>query len=727
MKLNFKSLIVPSLVLALMIIVGYSRLPGRTDMIADYDPWFFYRISEVLWKNNFKVPEWDLLSFFPPGRPFPKTLGYEYFVVIAYKIQSIFFNTEFMKFATYVPIIMSVMSVIPAYFLGKELSNEWGGLATALFITMSPTFIIVSMGSYMDTDTVVVFYSLLSIFTIFLAMKKKTIPYIIAAILANMAFIYSWWFGWYVTTFFLAYIPGFILFRFIESYLRKGKFTSIGAIIKELKPMLLPLLSIIIVLNIVMPLLGFGTFVDFILVSSGFRSGSESLIVNVSVAELQPINIFTKDGFNQVASRVGAFPMLLTIFGIPALVIRKFVKKETVNFEEIFLFMWAGFTFYTILSGVRFSLLFAIAVATSAGYVIGNVIKYFEGSSVFVKSGVYGLIAFFALMFISSTIAFSLNIGSMGVGSNWLNMLNWLKENADKKAIVATWWDPGHIIAGYTGLRVHADGAHCSVTECVPYNHNVRIQDMGKILSTSNETEAVMLLKKYMQLTPEECENAKQYYKDVYKIEIPKEACEPASEMYFISSADLIGKFTWLNYFGGYRAPIKTAYDFQKTPGVCCASTPKTEEGQLSCGEFASQGRGLWVWCPWIFQISDVQKDKDGNNVFIYDYSGLKITIVEKQGVIFPIYNNKYLISKIILYDQTGQPRLFDITNATTSFEKVGGLLWVQPDYRVLIYLPPEVENSIFIRTFLFNGEGLKHFKLVYSNPEIKLYKVSFD
>ncbi|MCX8178494.1 MAG: glycosyltransferase family 39 protein [Candidatus Aenigmarchaeota archaeon] len=727
MKLHAKNLIVPILLLLIIVIVGYSRLPARTDVIADYDPWFFYRISEVLWKNNMKMPEWDLLSFFPPGRPFPKTLGYEYFVVIAYKIQSIFFNMEFMKFATYIPIIMSVMSVIPAYFLGKELSNEWGGLATALFIAMSPTFIVVSMGSYMDTDTVVVFYSLLSIFTIFLAMKKKTIPFIAIAILANMAFIYSWWFGWYITTFFLAYIPGFILFRFIESYLRKGRFSSLGSIINELKPMLTPLLSIIIILNVVMFLLGFGTFVDFILGASGFRSGGESLLVNVSVAELQPINIFTKEGFKQVANRVGEFPILLTLFGIPFFVILKFVKKEPVNFEEIFLFMWAAFTFYTILSGVRFSLLFAIAVATSAGYVIGNIIKYFEGSSVVLKSSVYGLLFFFTFLFLSSTLSFALNVGSMGVGGNWLDMLNWLKANADKDAIVSTWWDPGHIIAGYTGLRVHADGAHCGVAECVPYNHNIRIQDMGKILSTSNETEAVSLLKKYMQLSPEQCQEAKDYYKKTFKIDIPEESCKPASEMYFISSADLIGKYTWLNYFGGYRAPVKTPYDFQKTPGICCASTPKTEEGQVSCGEFASQERGVWVWCPWIFQISNIQKDRDGNNVFIYDYSGIKITIIDKQGSIIPIYNNKYLISKIMLYDQNGQPRLFDISNSSSSLEKIGGLLWVQPDYRVLIYLPPEVENSMFIRTFLFNGQGLEHFKLVYSNPEIKLYKIDFN
>ncbi len=725
-KVNLSGILVILVLFAIMIIVAYSRLPGRTDIIADYDPWYFYRISEMLYKNNFKIPEWDLLSFFPPGRPFPKTLGYEYFVVILYKIESLFIKIDFMKAATYVPIIMSVMTVIPAYFLGKELSNEWGGVATALFISMSPTFIMVSMGSYMDTDTVVVFYSLLSIYTIFLAMRKGSVPYILLALFANMAFIFSWWFGWYVTTFFLAYIPSFFVFRLFEGFIRKGRLPSLKSVYQELKPMLIPLFSIIVLLNVIMNALGFSNFIGFLLTAAGFRAGGESLLVNVSVAELQPINIFTKEGFQAVAARVGLFPMLLTLLGLPILVIYKLVKREVIKFEEIFLFMWALFTFYTILSGVRFSLLFSLAVATSAGYVIGNLINYFEKSDPFPKATLYGFIAFFLFLFVSQSLALALNIGGMGVGSNWEAMLNWLKQNADKKAIVATWWDPGHIIAGYTGLRVHADGAHCGVAECVPYNHNIRIQDMGRVFSTSNETEAVNILKKYMQLTPEQCIQAKEYYKK-QGINIPEEACERASEMYFISSADLIGKFTWLNYFGGYRANIKSYYDFQKTPGVCCASTPKTEPGQMSCGEFASQGKGVWVWCPWIFQLADIQKDKDGNNVYVYDYSGLKITILQKQNALIPLYNNKYLISRMIVYSQNGTPQLLDLSQANTTIEKIDGTLWVQPDFRAMIYLPQNISNSIFVRTFFFNGEGLEHFKLVYSNPEIKLYKVIFD
>ncbi|MCX8179209.1 MAG: hypothetical protein N3E38_00510, partial [Candidatus Aenigmarchaeota archaeon] len=180
------------------------------------------------------------------------------------------------------------------------------------------------------------------------------------------------------------------------------------------------------------------------------------------------------------------------------------------------------------------------------------------------------------------------------------------------------------------------------------------------------------------------------------------------------------------NYFGGFRAPIKTYYDFQKNPGVCCASTPKTEPGQMSCGEFASQGKGVWVWCPWIFQLTGVQKDKEGNNVFIYDYSGLKLTIMQKQNMLIPVYN-KYIITKLVFYDENNGWQKIDLSSINTTLEKIDGMLIVQPDFRVILYFAPEISESVFVKTFFFNGGDLKHFKLVYSNPEIKVYKVIFE
>ena len=737
---NIKWLVTISLLAMCVYLAVWTRLRVKTELILDYDPWWFYRYAKDILENNLKPPKWDLLSFFPPGREFSKNLGWEYTMIFFYKIFSLFKHISFMKVAILAPVIMVGLSAITAFFLGKELTNEWGGFVTSIVATLTPAFIGVSMAGYCDTDAVVVFFSFLNLFTIFLAMKKRKVVYIALASLTSILFIYSWWFGWYVLFFFTLLIPALFVLRFFE-YARKEKFKIdvkqvASKVIGELKKPVIPLIIILLIVHAITIPVGFGSLLTFLLIGLGFTSG-ESVIVNVSVAELQPINIFTRAGFNAVMGRVG-FTVggadltqklfetigMSILFFLPAFIIYKIYKNMEVRKEEVFLLIWEILTFYLILHGVRFSLMFSCAVAATAGYTVGTVVNLLKKKSIIYRSSVLGLVTFFLLMFVSNAIAYSINATGMEVDQNWIEMLDWLKENADKKAIVATWWDPGHIIAGYTGLRVHADGAHCSPKACIPYNHNIRIQDMGKIMSTpmDEEDDAVAILKKYMSLTPEQCEKVKERFGDI----VPDEACKPASEMYFISSSDLIGKFTWMNYFGGYRAPISSGADFQKNPGICCAQTPKTEPGQLPCGEFAHQGRGVWVWCPWIFTFEKVMQDQDGNPVYVYDYGGLKISIIQRNETFIPVYNNQYVINHMTFFFQ-GQEQDIDLSNYPVRAERIDGLVWVQPDFKSLIYFAPAIKDSIFVRTFFYGGKGLEHFKLVFSNPEIKLYKVQFE
>jgi dolichyl-diphosphooligosaccharide--protein glycosyltransferase len=274
----------------------------------------------------------------------------------------------------------------------------------------------------------------------------------------------------------------------------------------------------------------------------------------------------------------------------------------------------------------------------------------------------------------------------MEVDQNWRDALDWLKNNTDKKALVATWWDPGHIIAGYTGLRVHADGAHCPPESCVPYNHNIRIQDMGKIFATSSEDESVSILKKYQQLTPEQCQQVKQEFGDI----VPKDACDKIPEIYLIASADLMGKYYWLSFFG-------------------------TGTG----GSY--------------YQLSYTGPDQSG----LPTYGGI-LTLLQQNNTLMAVINSPQqgirnaLVKEIVYFDDTGTKHL-DFSNYTNTLE---GMAWATPSFGILgkwgnvivpstvIYMPPEIKDSIFTKLFFFDGQGLSKFKLVFNNPEVKIYKV---
>ena len=671
------------LIMYISVLVRISTLSSPT--VLDYDPWYFYRQAENIIKNNMMIPKWDYLSYYPPGRPIEPYEGWPYTIAVFYKIASAFSNISLMEVAKWAPLIMVFLTPIPAFLLGRLLINKWAGITTAFFATLSPAFITVSMGGYADNDAPEVFFFFLSVYSIILAMKRKKPLYYGFSVFTNILFVFSWGGGWLPSILFLAFIPAYLVFRVVEEMAHNKKFAiHPEPILKDFREIIKPLLITIALISVVGYLLGFGSPIHSLIGGLGFTGLSEGgLIVNVSVAELQPLNVFTREGFLTVVSRIGLAPTILTLFFLPILVIYKLLKKRKMDFPEIFLFLWALVAYYLITRGVRFSLLFSIASAITAGYVIGNATKY-ERKNI-MAAGVFGLVAFLMLISVSDALTTGLANNGLQISQNWYDMLNWLKQNADKDSLISTWWDPGHIIAGYTGLKVHADGAHCDPSLCVPYNHNIRIRDMGKLLSTSDEKEAANILKKYKELTPNQCQRAKDMFKGVF----PDDACKPVSDIYLIASSDLIGKYYWLSYFGSYDA--------------------KTKIGQGK--NFAT--------------LSASKQEADGSIV----YGNGAITLALKDGKPVPIasVNGQSALIRNLVIIQNNNPVLLDFASGNSTQQTVDGLLWVDAGFRNAVYMEGSVRDSLFTKMFFFNGAGLSKFKLVYQNPEIKVFKVDLS
>jgi len=753
------------LVLLGIILVGiWLRLINwDPNNILDYDPWWFFRHAQEILDNGFLPPKWDILSYYPPGRPTDYYLGWSYTIAIFYKLTTLFVQMKLETFAGMFVAVFASLSAIPAYFMGAQVTNRWGGLITAFFAVTTITFLTVSIGGYPDSDATYVFYTFLCIATTLYAINKvRDLPlgklaeirasmsrfllYIWPALLSYWLFAVNWSNSWYIYYIFVFFIPALIFFRIIESLIRKEHGIGLPVIVSKIREHRNLIFTVLFIgfageilclitsgwpfntipphdqlvqgLNIIgtksWALAGFillmgimgavsglafgrlgaaalggilGVTFAIVLTLSGITGGS--LIVNQSVAELQPLDVFTQ--FNQVVARVGPAPMFFAFVAFAIIGLKLIFKKE-IHTAEYFAIIWMIVSLFLITKGIRFSLLFSSATATAAGFAVGNLLIYANrrGSAVLIGS-FFAAFLIAGLMFLDENYQYIKQAsGGLDVSQNWRDGLAWLKENADKDSLISTWWDPGHIITGSTGLKVMADGAHCA-SSCLFLNHDSRIQDMGRAFAISNESESVRLLSRYRGITGSQCEQLQRTFGDRFD---PR-SCDPITDMYVLATADLIGKYYWLSYFG--------------------------------TGQGAS-----------FIQCGLNQQETQRLNVPTYVcQSGMVVSIIQRNTTLFAIMNSPQQgirnapISHMVLYQNGNQIgfRTADMAGV------INGMVWIDPSFQNMIFMQPAVRDSVFTNMFFFDGKGapsvgippLKYYNLVYSNPEVKIYKVDFD
>ncbi|MEM5868625.1 MAG: STT3 domain-containing protein [Candidatus Aenigmatarchaeota archaeon] len=281
---------------------------------------------------------------------------------------------------------------------------------------------------------------------------------------------------------------------------------------------------------------------------------------------------------------------------------------------------------------------------------------------------------------------------------NWWNALNWIRENTPECAVIATYWDPGHFITGIAERPVVFDGASQNSLRTITLEGNMsreeiekiigisnfrirrfekdgkyyvnvttaRIQDIATTLLTSDEEQAIKILRRY--LIPE-CNNT----------------------MYYIASEDLLWKSQWWTYFSTWD--------------------PKTKKGTK------------YFYIP----AQYAGKKSLGNSTYyLYPISRVEVLVIKEEGkeldAFLQVQNEMKIIRKFIYFESN-----FIKEKSYENYE-IDGTLFLFPDKSNVIFMNKELENSLFTRMFLLNGAGLKRFELVRNfGGEVKIFKVIFD
>lgn len=292
------------------------------------------------------------------------------------------------------------------------------------------------------------------------------------------------------------------------------------------------------------------------------------------------------------------------------------------------------------------------------------------------RVNIYALIIFVFVVYVSSTFYFESAVSvARGSGTvlsdNWFEALNWIKNNTAECAVIATYWDPGHFITGIARRAVVFDGASQNALFTRQRGNETvttaRISDIATTLYTDDEDQSVRILEEYK-----------------------KPGCD---EMYYIASADLIGKSHWWTYFATWN-PVDKGKPLNYITAQLSSARPILQQNAIA----------------YTYPVGQQQ------SFVLYEQNSTLTPFLQQ--------NNQFLrVARIAYFTRDGQ-----FMTGVHPDADVQGLLWVDPSRSVIIFMQPELERSLFTRMFFFNGAGLENFELVNSwGGEVKLFRVKIN
>ncbi len=743
---------------------------GQTYLLA-IDPYFWMRHSRNVLENGHPGDtikdgvSWDDHMYAPLGRPIPFDMFHAYFEAHMFKVMRIFSpDMSLMTAAFYMPIIISALTVIPAFFIARRLGGNLGGFIAALIVAVHPAFVTRTAGGFADTDAYNVFFPLFIAWFFLIAfetkdVKKKWAYTILAGFLVGL-YSFAWGGWWYIFDFLVVSAVLYLVYYILVHY---RELRGIGSAVKKpavkntLILLLLFILTSAIFVSIFVDVLQFKTAYENPL---GFAKLKQVAITTVwpnvftTVAEQNPASlegVINQIGFGGKSN--GRFFFAIAIIGIILSSIRRDIYGKVDVKYAILLALWFAATIYASTKGIRFTLLvvpaFAIAVGVAFGIAYNFIVKWGE-KGLHVNKMIIGvvLIAIIILVFLVNPVKAGIAVGKQEIPSMndaWYRSLNKINQEAAPDAIINSWWDFGHWFKAIGDRAVTFDGT----SQNSPQAHWV-----GKVLMTNDEKQAIGILRmldcgadmgftvldriindpaksvgilnEIIVLDKESARKAleSQGISDPDSVLVYTH-CEPPED-YFITSDDMIQKSGVWGHFGSWNFDKATIYfklqkkgykDKEKAIAYLQERFNYTEsEAEDVYFDVKSLGAGGgkavndWI-APWPGYVSGVNGcDRISEEEVvcgIIQEGQAKINLVTMD---VEIPSNRGVLHPNSISYVDGD----DVVEKVFTENTIGYSMALIPagDSFQNVMMSPQLAAGMFTRLFYFKGHGLEHFKL---------------
>ena len=663
-------------------------------------------------------------------------------------------GASLVKSQYFVPVIIGVLGIIPAFFLGRKISgNNVGGIVTAFFYMAHPFALGRSAAGLADTDIYQIFFPItiawLFIETINSNILNKILKWGSLTGLAIGIYSIFWGGWWFIFDIILASLITYIAIVFaIHFHKTKIKKTQEKIFDERLKNALISLGVIFSSSFLITSIanLSFRSFFEFIRSALGSRGIQASLgegiwpNVYTTVAELNIPSFGTV-----INSLSGELLFILSLIGIILLIFNKRENKYQYR-DAIFLIVWYIVTLYATTKGIRFVLLivpaFTIAMGASVGIlyeILTNLMRKINVKELIAKPIFILLIVLLLIPYYNSAMAVTTNSVPM-MNDGWWNSLVKIREETAPNAIITSWWDFGHWFKVIADRPVTFDGASQGGRPA----HTV-----GKILMT-NEDEAIGLLRMYdcghdsaylflknktgnvektveiiNKITQMNKSSASDYLKkqgfsddEIEKL-LKLTHCNPP-EGIFITSEDMVGKSGVWSHFGSWNFTKsrlwnefknRSKVDFIKfTENYLNISNVQASQTYDQLANFNEGQANNWIgpFSGYLGSVGCTKSEDNSTNTSIINCNGLLIDA-----------KTKNLINESTIQSQ-GIPQIYsivyaDVENAQLKErilnEKAEVSMAILPDENTAIFMDKKLATGVFTRLFYYDGLGSKYFE----------------
>ncbi|NYB51620.1 MAG: peptide transporter [Methanobacteriaceae archaeon] len=750
-----------------------SGLPYFSEM----DSYYNYRLTENFIENGhlgdavINGTDWDLHSFFPPGRSAAYPPLIVWITALFYKIANLFGQFPLLVVSFWTSAIIAPLCVIPAYFFVRRISNDYGGITAGILVGVATFYFSHTFAGFFDTD---MFNMIMPLFVVWFFSEsitatenRKKMIYAVLAAFSMLVFSLAWEGWWYI---FYLVLGAAIVYLIISKYLFRmetfkswSEYPSKKQWILE-QPIILPLVIFIVLSLALMSVYWGGSVFSALLqpisVSKLQAATTTSSYPNVfiSVGELQIPSLSTV-----VADVGGTIPFAFGLMGLFMLLWNLRIKKakgkrkkppkkdrkpkrgrksrrrresvkETKSEEKqisdisspekrsnylyyaILFSIWLIITAYAFTKGVRFVEAFSIPVTLLAGIFVGFVSDYLQNH---IKKPLYHVIAMVVVIIIvsytpvSSANAIS-NSVVPGTDDAMVNSLYWVKSNSPQNAVMTSWWDFGHLFAAKADRAVTFDGGS---------QNSARAYWVGKALFTSNEALSAGILKMLASSGDSGYNTLENYTKNTGKtVEI--------LDKILVTDKNTAQNIMTSQY--GLTAEqaqnvLQYTHPANPTPDLFVTSLDMVgKAGWWSY--FGSWNFNTQNSTNYIYSLAQANATTENNAVIIQGQNNVTVQIngTDVTGGL-QISKNKVAPPHRIIIVADGVIAADKVVNNQSTFS----ILVVKQDNNlVTVAMSKELEGSMFTRLFFMQGAGLNHFKLAHKEPsegisEVMVWNVS--